>query len=507
MKIKSVSLRVSLLALFLAVSMMYNTTCLAVPGNVFLPVASAQGAITETVKRRNLVIDLGDGLKTDAQLTLPIIGDGPFPGVLLIHGSGNSDMDEYLPPIASGTNEPTRLFLQIAEYLSNRGFAVLRYNKRGVGLNGTILDMNAWRNLTIQDLVQDAETALKVLEQQPEVDSSNISLIGHSEGTMIAPIIAVKDPTIRNIVLMGAIAQNLHEVVYFQIVDRPVKYAEDTLDTDHDGLLSTQEVEASLNYKNVNLSPLPPLALIQNYTGEWGWYPGLDTSEDGYFDIENELKPIEIAFFDLYTSSDPKSLYYSIWLQSDFALKDTNLDIIGNVSASILILQGEGDTQALVEQAFLLEQRLTEVEHVDHTLITYPGLGHTFYPADGWLQPLGPMQDGVLADLFAWLESPVRTVRNLEAQIQADAIIIEGLQIQLTDQTQQLEVARNETRFVQTQLTNDLNTSNALINDLQSSLSTYVLLTYIALIIAAIAIIGAILTLRKRMISEPKKIG
>jgi hypothetical protein len=117
------------------------------------------------------------------------------------------------------------------------------------------------------------------------------------------------------------------------------------------------------------------------------------------------------------------------------------------------------------------------------------------------------MQDRVLADLFAWLESPARTARNLEVQIQADAIIIESLQRQLTNQTQQLEVARNETRSVQTQLTNDLNASNALINDLQSSLSTYMILTYIALIIAAIAMIGTILTLRKRTISEPKNIG
>jgi alpha-beta hydrolase superfamily lysophospholipase len=499
MKINSLSLHLSLLALFLAVSMMYNTTCLAVP---------AQGVITETVKRRNLVIDLGDGLKTDAQLTLPIVGNGPFPGVLLIHGSGNMDMDEYLPPSVTGGNEPTRLLLQIAEYLSNRGFAVLRYNKRGVGLNGAIIDMNAWRNLTIQDLVQDAEKALKVLKQQPEVDSSNISLIGHSEGTCIAPMIAVKDPTITNIVLMGVMAQNLREMVYFQLIDRTVTYAEGTLDTDHDGLLSIREVEASIIYKNVNLSPLPPLALMQNSTGEWEWYPGFDANKDGYFDIENELKPFVIAQFDLYYSNtDPNSPYYSIWLQSHYTLKDTTLDIIGNVSASILILNGEGDTQTLVEQAFLLEQRLTQVEHIDHTLITYPGLGHTFYPADGWLQPLGPVQDRVLADLFAWLESPARTVRNLEAQIQADAIIIENLQRQLTIQTQQLEVARNETRSVQAKLTNGFNASNALINGLQSYLSTYMILTYIALIIATIAILGTILTLRKRIMSEPKNIG
>jgi len=457
-----------------------------IPGGVLLPEAHAQGAITETVRRRDLVIDLGDGLMTDAQLTLPVMGDGPFPGVLLIHGSGNMDMDEYLPAIVTGTDEPTRPFLQIAEYLSNRGFAVLRYNKRGVGLNGAILDMDAWGNITVQDLVQDAEKALAVLRQQPEVDSSSVSIIGHSEGTMIAPRIAVKDPTIKNIVLMGAGAQNLREIVYFQIVERPAICAEDTFDADHDGRLSIQEVEAALSYENVNVCPLPPLALIQNVTGEWGWLPGLDANMDGYFDIESELKPLQTAFFDLYTSSDPESPYYWVWLQSHFALKDTALDIIGNVSASILILQGEGDTQATVEQAFLLEQRLTETGHVDHTLITYPGLGHTFYPADGWIQPLGPMQDRVLADLFAWLESPERTVRNLEAQIQADAIIIEGLQGQLTDQA------------------NDLDASNALIDDLQSSLSTHMTLTYIALIIAAIAMIGTILTLRKRVTSEPK---
>ena len=469
-----------LLAVFLAASLAFNVTSLTVLGNVFIPGAYAKEAITETVRRRDLVIDLGDGLRTDAQLTLPVLGDGPFPGVLLIHGSGNTDMDEYLPPIATGTDEPTRLFLQIAEYLSNRGFAVLRYNKRGVGLDGAILDMGAWGNMTMQDLVQDAEKALEVLRQQPEVDSSKISIIGHSEGTMIAPRIAVKDPTITNIVLMGAGAHNLREIVYFQIVDRPVICAEDTFDTDHDGLLSIQEVEATLKYRDVNMCPLPPLALIQNITGDWGWQPGFDINMDGYFDIENELKPLQTTMFDLYTSSDPDSPYYWVWLQSHFALNDTALDIIGNVSASILILQGEGDTQTTVEQAFLLEQRLIEVEHMDHTLITYPGLGHTFYPVDGWIQPLGPMQDKVLADLYAWLESPARTVRNLEAQIQADAI--------------QLEAARNETRSVYTKLTNDLNSSNALINDLQASLSTYEALTYIALTIAAIAIIGTILT-------------
>jgi len=50
----------------------------------------------QTIKYRNLVLDLGNGLKTKAQLTLPAVGKGPFPGVLLVHGSGPTDMNESL---------------------------------------------------------------------------------------------------------------------------------------------------------------------------------------------------------------------------------------------------------------------------------------------------------------------------------------------------------------------------------------------------------------------------
>jgi uncharacterized protein len=93
----------------------------------------------------------------------------------------------------------------------------------------------------------------------------------------------------------------------------------------------------------------------------------------------------------------------------------SNLGIIGNVSSStgILILQGENDTQTPVQQAFLLQQRLTDINHPDHTLITYPRLGHDLSPAIGYypgssmygLQKSGPIEDYALADLYSWLES------------------------------------------------------------------------------------------------------
>jgi hypothetical protein len=52
-----------------------------------------------------------------------------------------------------------------------------------------------------------------------------------------------------------------------------------------------------------------------------------------------------------------------------------------------------------------MQQRLTDVNHPDHTLITYPDLGHAFYPSSQWQISLGPIPQYVLRDLYSWLES------------------------------------------------------------------------------------------------------
>lgn len=176
----------------------------------------------QITKSRNLEIDLGDNLTTKAQLTLPVVGQGRYPGVLLITGSGAEDMNETAGFVrineSTGDKEypPVPLF-QIAQYLSERGYAVLRYDKRGVGENHTILDSNVWGNLTIDDLKQDAEKALNVLMQQPEVDNDKIAVLGHSEGTTLAPRVAIDNPDkVNDIVLMGTLAQNMTEYLTFK---------------------------------------------------------------------------------------------------------------------------------------------------------------------------------------------------------------------------------------------------------------------------------------------------
>src|SRR5213080_3911356 len=114
----------------------------------------------QTIKYRNLVIDLGNGVKTNAQLTYPATGKGPFPAVLMNQGSATVDMNSTLTKNA-------KPFWQIAQYLSERGFAVLRFDKRGAGATSyTISNSSVWRNATINDLIQDSKKALNVLIQQ-----------------------------------------------------------------------------------------------------------------------------------------------------------------------------------------------------------------------------------------------------------------------------------------------------------------------------------------------------
>ena len=98
--------------------------------------------------------------------------------------------------------------------------------------------------------------------------------------------------------------------------------------------------------------------------------------------------------------------YCPVYYRALFSLLPT-LSIIGNVSKStgILLVNGENDALTPVEQAFLLQQKLTEVNHPDHTLITYPNLGHLFYPSSGWMTANGPIQQYVLADIYSWLEA------------------------------------------------------------------------------------------------------
>lgn len=109
-------------------------------------------------------------------LTLPK-GDGPFPAAVLITGSGPQDRDEMI--------FEHRPFAVLADALTRRGVAVLRFDDRGVGGSTGNLAI-----ATTADLAGDTAAAMDFLKTRAEIDPARIGLIGHSEGGLIAPMIA-----------------------------------------------------------------------------------------------------------------------------------------------------------------------------------------------------------------------------------------------------------------------------------------------------------------------------
>jgi uncharacterized protein len=122
-------------------------------------------------------------------LTLPT-GKGPFPAVVLISGSGPNDRDETI-----FGHKP---FAVLADALTRRGVAVLRYDKRGVGAS-----TGDYASATSADFADDAQAAVTFLAHRPDIARRKIGLIGHSEGGLIAPIVASRDRQVAFVVLMA----------------------------------------------------------------------------------------------------------------------------------------------------------------------------------------------------------------------------------------------------------------------------------------------------------------
>ena len=253
---------------------------------------------------------------------------------------------------------------------------------------------------------------MNILTLQPEVDPKMISIIGHSDGTVVTPRVAIDNSTkVMNIVLMGIVAQNFRDIVYYQYVNLPLAYATQVLDKNHTGLISIQQMANA----PVLIRNLVPFSISQaNNTKAITTTLAKEFGTNGYVSIDRQLKPSLIKGYENDTASkwlDTKCNNIGgcpKWARLEFNLDgQTNLSVIGNVSKStgILLLNGENDSQTPVQQAFLLQQRLTDVNHPDHTLITYPNLGHVFYPSSHWSTGFGPFEPYVLADIYAWLES------------------------------------------------------------------------------------------------------
>lgn len=131
------------------------------------------------------------GNSLGATLTLPI-GKGPFPTVILISGSGAQNRDSEI-----AGHKP---FLVIADYLTKRGIAVLRVDDRGIGKSTG----NA-ATATSADNASDVMASIAYLKTRSDINQKKIGLIGHSEGGMIAPMVAAQSADIAFIVLLAGV--------------------------------------------------------------------------------------------------------------------------------------------------------------------------------------------------------------------------------------------------------------------------------------------------------------
>lgn len=147
--------------------------------------------------------NIKDNVKLAGTLTLPR-GDGKFPAVILITGSGSQDRDS--------TILEHRPFLVLADYLTRRGIAVLRVDDRGIG--GSDLGL---LNVTTENYVGDVLTGVEYLKSRKEINAREIGLIGHSEGGIIAPMVAVASKDVAFIVMLAGSGQSGTEVILTQI--------------------------------------------------------------------------------------------------------------------------------------------------------------------------------------------------------------------------------------------------------------------------------------------------
>lgn len=132
-------------------------------------------------------------------------GDGPFPAIVLVHGSGPQDRDETI-----GANKP---FLDIARGLAAQGIAVLRYEKRTKARPQDFVGGNFGVD---DETTNDAVLAVGALRKTPGIDPARVFVLGHSQGGMMAPRIAAVSGHVAGLVLMAAPSRSLLDIVIEQ---------------------------------------------------------------------------------------------------------------------------------------------------------------------------------------------------------------------------------------------------------------------------------------------------
>ena len=158
------------------------------------------------MKTEKIIVGKDTEYPLNGLLTLPDSADGKAPAVVLVHGSGASNMDEKVYSLAP--------FRDLAEGLAERGIASIRYDKR------TFVYGRQMRNQCVtvrEETIDDALMAADLLRADPRIDPDGIFIIGHSMGAMLAPRIDADGGDFRGLILMAASPGRLEDIVVRQL--------------------------------------------------------------------------------------------------------------------------------------------------------------------------------------------------------------------------------------------------------------------------------------------------
>ncbi len=317
-------------------------------------------------------------------LTLPR-SEKPSPAVLLIAGSGPIDRNE--------TVFGHKPFLVLADHLTKQGFAVLRVDKRGIGQSTGNYDV-----ATTEDFAADALAGVEYLKTRKEVDAERIGLIGHSEGVLIAPMIAVKSNDVAFIVLMAGAGVTGEAIVYAQeaLISRAMGVTEEQISHQlhfQQQVLSIIKNESDLEKAEKLLREIVAKQLANLPKEE------KQTSADA---MEAQMKRCNSRWFRYYLTYDPTIL-------------------LKHLKIPVLVINGELDSQVSPKQNLpVIAKILEEAGNQNYRIIEFPKLNHFFQTCEtGSILEYGKIEETiapvVLDTLSDWILETTTNLRKISA--------------------------------------------------------------------------------------------
>ncbi|MEE2819895.1 MAG: alpha/beta fold hydrolase [Planctomycetota bacterium] len=282
-------------------------------------------------------------------LTVPE-GDEPFPCAILITGSGQQDRDE--------TVFGHKPFLVIADWLTQNGIAVLRYDDRGIG--GSVMKQpEELANITSRTNADDVAVIVQAARMHPEIDDRRIGLIGHSEGGLIAPMVAVDDQDIAFIVMLAGTGMSGIDLLPLQqtLILRASGASEELIERQVSVTLNVFELVVQGASDEELSEHIDELLLIAGeHTGQ---------SLDDFTDEDRAAILAEMT---------------SPWLR--YFLAHEPLITLSQVECPVLAVNGTLDLQVpCTENLSLIEEVMNNAMR-DITIIEFEGLNHLFQPAE-----------------------------------------------------------------------------------------------------------------------------